>query len=69
VDVHLSRPAAVPGGEQHAAAAALVRHVLHAVHDVGDASEAGEAAETESPGTTNRISLLQDIASRLGFVF
>lgn len=52
VDVHLGRPAAVPGGEQHAAAAALVGHVLHAVHDVGDASEAGEAAEAESPGTT-----------------
>ena len=50
MDVHLGRPAAVPGGEQHAAAAALVGHVLHAVHDVGDASEAGEAAEAESPG-------------------
>lgn len=58
MDVHLGRPAAVPGSEQHAAAAALVGHVLHAVHEVGDASEAGEAAEAEGPGTTiKRISL------------
>lgn len=57
MDVHLCGPAAVPGGEQDAAAAALVRDVLHAVHDVGDASKAAEAAEAEGPGATiNRIS-------------
>jgi hypothetical protein len=38
VDVHFCSAAAMPGGQQHAAATALVLHVLGAAHHVGDAA-------------------------------
>jgi hypothetical protein len=53
VDVHLGRAGAMPGREEHAAAAALVLDVLERVHRVGNAAQADEAAETKSPGAVH----------------
>ena len=50
MDVDLGGSAAVPGGEQDAALAALVGDVLGGAHHVGNAAQAGKAAQTESPG-------------------
>ena len=54
VDVHLGGARAMPGSEEHAAAAALVLDVLERVHDIGNAAQADEAAETESPSAVDR---------------
>ena len=51
VDVDLGGTAAVPGSEQHAAAATLVLNILERVHEVRDTAEADETAETKSPST------------------
>ena len=56
VDMDLGGSAAVPGGEQHTAATALVLDVLEGVHKIGDASQAEEAAEPKSPGAIVRVS-------------
>ena len=50
VDVHLGRAGAMPGREEHTAAAAFVLNILQRVDQVGNAAQAGEVAETESPG-------------------
>lgn len=47
--MHLCRAAAMPGGQQHAAASTLVLDILEAVHDVGDAAEQAETAEAQGP--------------------
>jgi len=57
VDVHFGRSATVPGGEQHAAATALVLDVLEGGHEIGNASQAGETAESESPCAITLLAL------------
>ena len=49
VDVNFSGAASVPGGEEHAAATALVLDVLERVHEVGNAAQAEAEAETGGP--------------------
>jgi hypothetical protein len=47
VDVHFGCSAAVPGGEQHAAATALVLDILERSHEIGNETQAaGETADT-----------------------
>jgi len=57
----LSGTAAMPGGEQHAAATALVRDVLERVHNIGNAAQADETAEAQGPSVCGVSNLIGDI--------
>ncbi|KAA6409488.1 MAG: hypothetical protein FRX48_07042 [Lasallia pustulata] len=49
--MHLRVPTPMPGREQDATAAAMMRDILEAVNHVGNTEQEGEAAEAESPCT------------------